>query len=193
MDRNHPWKLEFPPQLFAHGEKGVCVIRFQGDVDGVIRASEIVSSTGFKGLDAACAAAVAQQAILPETIGGKPVTRWATMPIFMNTKGDAHKDYRKSAHSVPWIEDTFRLEVGPNYYPDTSRGIHQEGDCTVRVLVSEGGSVSDVSISKSTGFAPLDAASITAVQHAVFIPALRDGAARGGYAEINLSWRLPTT
>jgi TonB family protein len=60
------------------------VIRFQGDADGVVRASEIVSSTGHKGLDAACTAAVAQQPILPETIEGKPVTRWATMPIFMN-------------------------------------------------------------------------------------------------------------
>jgi protein TonB len=69
--------------------------------------------------------------------------------------------------------------------------MHQEGDCVVKLYVTPDGALTDMAVSKSTGFATLDQACISAVQGARFKPAMRDDAAVGAWTKINISWRLP--
>jgi len=82
------------------------------------------------------------------------------------------------------------LEVGASDYPVTSRRMYQEGDCTIRVFVKEDGTASNMSVSKSTGFAPLDQAVCLAIQKAPFVPARSNGKTVGAFTDINIPWRL---
>ena len=190
MDRNHPWKLAFPHSLFAHGESGVCLIRVQADADGVIRASQVIASSGFANLDAACVGAVMLQRLIPATENGTPVPGWVAFPITMGIKTVPGKNYRQDASAVPQIQKTCQLKVGPEYYPASSREMHQEGDCVIHVFVTQDGKPTNITVTKSMGFASLDQACALAVQHAQFAPGEQSGAPIGAWADINMSWRL---
>ena len=69
--------------------------------------------------------------------------------------------------------------------------MHLEGDCSIRVLVKEDGTTSDIQISKPTGYATLDHACVSAIHEAPFEPLRKDGIAVRAWAEIHMSWRLP--
>ena len=64
---------------------------------------------------------------------------------------------------IPIIK-SYQLKVGPNDYPPESRTLHQEGDCTIRSLIDQGGTPTEVSVSKSTGFPTLDQGCVQAIQ-----------------------------
>jgi outer membrane biosynthesis protein TonB len=67
--------------------------------------------------------------------------------------------WRTSGHSWPAGEGRHEpIEDGgvrADHYPSESREKHQEGDCTIHVYVKEDGTVSDLRVTKSTGFAAL--------------------------------------
>jgi len=90
------------------------------------------------------------------------------------------------------VRKDYQLKIGPDHYPPESRELHQEGDCTIHGFVKEDGTASNISVSRSTGFAALDQACIFAIQQAPFVPAQANGAAVGAFFDINISWRLPT-
>jgi protein TonB len=91
------------------------------------------------------------------------------------------------------MPDDYRPEIGRAYYPKASLDMRQEGTCLVHFQVSEGGTPSDLSITKSTGFASLDQACISAIQDAQFIAAKRDGKYVAAWTDILISWRLPSS
>jgi TonB family protein len=86
--------------------------------------------------------------------------------------------------AVPLIEKNDQLRVGRADYPDASKAMHQQGDCTIRASVLEDGTVSRVSVRKSTDFATLDQACLVAVHQAPFIPPRRNGVASAAFADI---------
>jgi len=91
---------------------------------------------------------------------------------------------------VPIAQTDYELQVGPRFYPDTSKAMHQQGDCTVHVFVKEDGTTSNITVTKSTRFATLDQACVIAIQQALFVPAHEYGAAVAAWADINIMWRL---
>jgi TonB family protein len=58
-------------------------------------------------------------------------------------------------------------------------------------FTSKAGAPSGITVTKSTGFANLDQASILAIQQAHFIPAHKNGAAVAASADIDIIWRAP--
>lgn len=194
MDPDHPLKIGtqyYPIESKRRGESGWCLIRFQVDADGLIRAAQLTASTGFDRLDSACLAAVVNGQMMPATIDGKPVFYWPEMPIVWSQgKPPARPNF--NPFLVPKVRKDYQLKIGPDHYPAESREMHQEGDCTIHGFVKEDGAAGNISVSKSTGFAALDQACILAIQQAPFVPAQMNGAAVGAFFDINISWRLPT-
>jgi|ERR1700722_16434383 len=197
MDQNRPIKLgeNYPVESRRLHEAGICGVRVEVDIAGDVLATQLISSAGFERLDAACLANFANGHLLPAAINGTPVTRWASIPIAWNTTGAAHT-YRPQRFNdeqlpVPIVQTDYELHVGPRFYPDTSRAMHQQGDCTEHVFVNEDGTTSNITVTKSTRFATLDQACILAIQQAKFVPARKNGIAVAAWADINIIWRLP--
>jgi TonB family protein len=195
VDPKHPIRLgdNYPALSKKSGEEGLNVVRIEVAADGVVRATQLVSSSGFARLDEASLSAFAGARMIPATIDGEPVSTWANIPVAWNLAG--HSTYRPHRVSdaeiqVPIIAKSYRLKVGPNDYPSESRAAHQEGDCVIRAQIDKEGAVIDVRVDKSTGFATLDQACIQAIQRAPFIPAHQNGEAVEAVATINMGWRL---
>jgi TonB family protein len=165
----HPIKLgeNYPALSKKRGEEGLSVVRIEVDADGVVRATQLVFTSGFARLDEASLDAFTGARMIPATINGEPVNTWVNIPIAWNLAG--HSAYRPhrvndTEIQIPIILKSYRLKVGPNDYPPESRGSHQEGDCSIRAQIDKGGTVTEVSVSKSTGFATLDQACVQAIQ-----------------------------
>jgi TonB family protein len=196
VDPKHPIKIgeNYPALSRKRGEEGLSIVRIEVDADGAVRATQLVSSSGFVRLDEASLDAFSGAQMIPATIHGEPVNTWANIPIAWNSAG--HGNYRPHKVSdaeirIPIILKSYRLKVGPNDYPSESRAAHQEGDCTIDALIDKGGTVTEATVSKSAGSALLDQACVRAVQQAPFIAAHQDGEAIGASASISMSWRLP--
>ena len=195
MDSNHPLKMGaqyYPPESKRLGETGMCLVRVEIDADGVIRATQLLSATGFGRLDSACLTAVMNGRLTPATAEGKPVFFWLEIPIFWTLGEPPRRPHFGNIFLVPTIRSDYQLKIGPDNYPPESRQTHQEGDCAVHGYVRKDGTANNVSISQSAGFAALDQACIAAIQQARFLPAHANGAAIGAFVDINISWRLPT-
>jgi TonB family protein len=194
MDRDHPLKIGpqyYPVESKRLGENGWCLVRFQVDTDGFIRAAQLTSSTGFEHLDSACLTAVTDGHLLPATVDGKSVFDWPELPMAWFV-GRPPARPRFNLFLVPKVRRDYQLKIGPDHYPAESREMHEEGDCTIHGFVKEDGTLINISVSRSTGFAALDQACISAVQQAPFVPAQANGTAIGAFFDINISWRLPT-
>jgi TonB family protein len=194
MDKDHHLKIGaqfYPIESRRRRETGWCLVRFQVDADGLIRAAQLTSSTGFAHLDSACLTAVMNGQMMPATIDGKPVFYWPEMPISWSL-GRVPARPHFDPFLVPKVREDYQLKIGPDHYPPESRQMHQEGDCTVHSFVKEDGTASNTVISKSTGFAALDQACIAAIQQAPFLPAHANGSPVGAFVDINMSWRLLT-
>jgi TonB family protein len=197
MDPTRPIQLHenHPTESLRLRESGLCGIRIEVDTAGEILATQLISASGSERLDAACSASFANAHMLPAAINGTPVTRWASIPIAWNTPGTSHtyrpQPFNDEQLPVPTVQTDYELHVGPRFYPESSRAMRQQGDCTVHVFVTEVGTTSEITVTKSTRFATLDQACAFAIQQAPFVPAHRDGVAVAGWADINISWRLP--
>lgn len=188
LDPSHPLHIGeeyYPVESRRLGEEGTCVLRLQVDVDGYIRATQLLSSTGHQRLDAACLSSFTDARMIPATVGGKPAESW--FPFKVNWKLNG-----LGFNNTPRIRDDYHLKVGPDDYPPLSRKLHQEGDCIVHATVERDGPPSNVTVSKSTGYEPLDQACLDAVQQAQFIAARQQGGTLPGSADINITWRLPS-
>jgi TonB family protein len=188
VDPNHPLRIGeeyYPIESRKRQEEGICVVRLQVDADGYIRATQLLSSTGFDRLNAACLAAFADGRLLPATIDGRPVAAWTLERVVWKLTGNRFP-------LTPQIREDYRLKVGLDDYPAVSRKLHQEGDCVVHVDVAKDGSPTTVTLTKPTGYEPLDQACLSAVSQAQFIPARQGPTAIAASTDINISWRLPT-
>jgi TonB family protein len=187
QDPNHPLHLGqeyYPIESRRHQEGGTCVVRLLVDVNGYIRATQLLSSTGFERLNAACLSSFTDGRMIPATQEGKPITSWYNLRVNWRLNGNG-------ISTTPQIRDDDALKAGLDNYPPLSRKLHQEGDCVVRVTVASDGTPSTVNVTKSTGYAPLDQACLSAIQQAHFVPARQEGKTFAASTDINITWRLP--
>lgn len=82
-----------------------------------------------------------------------------------------------------------RRRIKPEY-PKGARQRGEEGNVTLELDVSADGTVDDVRVVASCGFAELEQAAIQAVKHARFTPARRGSAAVPATARLTLTFRL---
>lgn len=187
VDPSHPLRIGeqyYPPESRRLQEEGICMVRIEVDSDGHIRATQLLSSSGFDRLNAACVASFADGRLIPATVDGKPVSVWVAIPIVWKLAD-------KNFDSTPQIRADYQLKIGPDNYPPLSLKLHQEGDCVVHVTVGIDGTLSGLAVIKSTGYEPLDQACLSAVSQAPFVPARLSGTPFAASTEINISWRFP--
>jgi TonB family protein len=174
----------YPPESRRLQEEGICVVGFEVDPDGHIRATQLLSSSGFPRLNEACLAGFANGRLIPATVDGKPVAAWISIPVTWKLNG-------KTFTTTPQIRHDYQLKIGPDDYPPISLKLHQEGDCVVHLTVGVDGTPSNLAVTKSTGYEPLDQACLSAVAQAQFVPARLSGTPFAAPTEINISWRFP--
>ena len=75
-------------------------------------------------------------------------------------------------------------------YPRLSRLRGEQGDVIVEIVVNERGTVDEVTVVASSGYAELDAAAVKAAKAAKFNPAKADGAAVRSTARLTLNFQL---
>src|ERR1700730_1280877 len=126
--------------------------------------------------------------LIPATADGKPTFYWPEMPI-MWSFGPPPPRPTFDPFLVPKVRKDYQLKIGPDHYPVESREMHQEGDCTVHAYVKVDGTVTDLSVTKSTASPALDNACMLAIQQATFEPSQANGRAVGAFVDINISWR----
>ncbi len=68
------------------------------------------------------------------------------------------------------------IAARPPRYPMDSRRAHEEGTVVLSVLLSTDGRVTDINVTRSSGFARLDRAALDAVRDWRWSPLMRDGA-----------------
>jgi TonB family protein len=187
IDPSHPLRIGeeyYPAESRRLQEEGRCVVRIQVDPDGHIRATQLLSSSGFPRLNEACLAAPADGRLMPATLDGKPISAWVELPIIWRLTG-------KSFAATPQIRNDYQLKIGPDDYPPISLKLHQEGDCVVHVDVGSDGTLSRVALTKPTGYEPLDQACLNAVKQAPFVPARQGTTPIPASTDINITWRYP--
>ena len=187
LDPKHPLHIGeefYPLESRMSGEEGTCLLRLQVDSDGYIRATQLLSSTGFPRLNAACLSSAINGQLIPATARGKPVASWFVFRVNWRLTGATFEDR-------PRIRDDYQLKVGTDYYPQLSRKLHQEGDCIVHVTIDQDGPPSTVTITKSAGYDPLDQACIAAIKEAPFVAARQYDQLFPASTDISIAWRLP--
>jgi TonB family protein len=198
IDPSHPPKMGakyYPKESLRLHEEGRCIVRVQVDADGGVYAMQLLASTGYTRLDDACIAAWMNGHLFPATLGGKPVVRWAVLPMVwaLEKRAETMPGQRKDLASIPKVEEESQIKVGSAYYPEESRRRHEEGECVVHVFVEPEGALGEIAVTKSTGFAELDQACLSAVRDTQFVPAKENGVAVGAWVDIVMSWRLAGT
>jgi TonB family protein len=161
-------------------EQGSCSVKVAVGTDGVVREAKVIKSTGYATLDEGCVAAATARRFIPATVGGKSVVSRAVLPINWIIKGQIR----------PYVKENDKLHVGPAYYPEVSRQLHQEGDCLVSIMVDVDGKPGEATILQSTGFPALDQACLSAAREAEYLPGFVDGVRSKLDAHVFLSWRL---
>jgi TonB family protein len=203
-DKAHPFIIyadEYPQDSLYRREQGTCAVRVEVDVDGVIRAKQLVVSTGFDRLDAACLAAFSDPRLkdfhlIPATAGGKPVASWIVFAIGWSARTSNDPFFPKTKVNddrleVPFVLADFDLKVGSKSYPPEALSLHQEGDCTVRAVVRHPGAPDAVALVRSTGSSSLDEACVAVMSQAPFVPGKPKHGPATNVVDITISWRLP--
>ena len=160
------------------------------DTDGSIRAIQLLTSTGFGTLDAACLFLFPGQYMLPATADGKPIVAWVDIPNRWSLVKRNPDPKPPLPDSVPHIMDNFNLQVGPAFYPASSRELRQEGNCIVYLRVEDTGVVADPRILLSSKYPALDLACLEAAAHAQFTPGKVDGRPVSTSTHLAMYWRL---
>ena len=109
----------------------------------------------------------------------------AAMPM-----GEANGSLGGGGEKAFFIEPQFRERPQPPAYPRRARRLAQEGEALIRVKLDPRGNAAEVLVWKSSGFALLDNAAITAVRHWKFVPAERSGKPVIAWVEIPVRFAL---
>ncbi len=107
----------------------------------------------------------------------------------------ADKEVGKKTASASEAQQTSVVAARPKQqtpvpYPRLAQRRGQEGTVWLRVQVGLQGRVTDIEVSKSTGFPRLDQAALAAVRNWAFQPALRDGQPEVSYVKIPVRFQL---
>ena len=176
-------------------EIGRCQVLVWVTADGLIRAAQVVKSTGYTRLDAACLKATIGKKIEPGHLEGHAVDEWVVLPIIWEAKGNmaTRPPKRPDRPDLPIavLATNQQLQIRPPDYPSGALTHGEQGDCVVHVDVNFSGQVEQLNITESTGSAEVDKALADAIYLARFIPAQRDQKPARASADIALHWQLP--
>jgi TonB family protein len=193
MDVRHPLHVGsdyYPKQSLKNHEQGKCTLAFFINADGTVPAAQLLRSSGFPRLDAACFESVIGAPLIPATINGTRVAGWYDFNVVWVISGaqppPPQPPLQKS--SVPRVADDYELQVGDKFYPHAAGVQHPRGYCVVHTSVGSSGTALDASITHSTGSPILDKACLAAMTAARFTPELQDGRPVADSTDIAIYW-----
>ncbi|WP_168713159.1 energy transducer TonB [Parvibaculum lavamentivorans] len=96
----------------------------------------------------------------------------------------------RESDKVFLTEPRFRSPPRPPVYPRRARDLEQEGEALIRVRLDPSGNAAEVLVWKSSGFALLDKAALTAVRGWQFEPARRGGKPVVAWVQIPVRFAL---
>ena len=114
----------------------------------------------------------------------------ASVASAVTPMGEANGSLGRGGEKAFFIEPQFRERPQPPAYPRRARRLAQEGEALIRVKLDPRGNAAEVLVWKSSGFALLDNAAITAVRHWKFVPAERSGKPVIAWVEIPVRFAL---
>lgn len=171
-------------------ELGRCDILLWATADGYVRVSQVLKSTGYARLDAACLRAVSGKKMIPAHDKSGPIDGWAILPVTFEAMMANEPRAPDHLTPSPSLALDQPLHVKVSDYPRGALERHEHGDSWVHVVVSDSGGVLDVSITESSGSSDLDQGAIAAIGSARFNPAYRDHKPVKSSAEVMVSWVL---
>lgn len=176
-------------------EIGRCEVLLWVTAEGLVRAVQVVKSTGYTKLDAACLKAMIGKTIEPGRLDGRPINEWVTLPIIWEAKGMVATKPAKPPDRpdlpIAVLATNQQLPIRPPNNPSVAPARREQGDCVVHVEVDSSGHVERLRVIESTGSAELDKALVDAIYLARFIPAQRDQKPVRASTDIALRWQLP--
>jgi TonB family protein len=175
-----------PPQVV-----GRCDILLWITADGIIRAAQVIKSTGYARLDEACLHAAIGQKMEPARGTAGPVDSWAILPVTWSLGG-------KKPH-VPDRPDDVIGSLAPNQilrvrvadYPPGAKDRGEHGICWVHVKLSESGGIQEIKVTRSSGSTDLDNATLAAFRAARFSPGFSNHQPVSSETDVVADWILP--
>lgn len=172
------------------GEEGRCVVRVLVDRSGNLHDRQIVTSTGFERLDAACIAALTSGHMIPATENGVPIEKFAAIPIIWSL-GDKQTTRRPMFGGFQVLDTIVVTAKAKNEDGATPASkSHFASTCYVLMWSRSTGKIQAVQIAKSSGLPGLDDACLKAVINRELFPETRDGKAVDSWAIIPVEFRL---
>jgi TonB family protein len=123
LDPKHPPRIGtdyYPPQSLKNREQGTCYVAVLVDADGSVSAMQLLKSSGYSRLDAACFSSFIDTPMIAATVNGKRITSWSAFPISWTITRDPkhitlHPPIEEFA--VPRLPVDYELPVGSTFYP----------------------------------------------------------------------------
>jgi TonB family protein len=156
----------YPRESIKAHEQGQVLVSYDILPDGTVEDVQIQQSSGYPRLDAAAQSAVAGWHFEPRhTLGRNFELQHITFTLAANAPPSAKP--ADSCYPPPAIVNTARpIPIGPLLvqYPQDAIDAGEEGETTVTITVLPDGSVTNPSVSQSSGFSDLDQAAIDSVK-----------------------------
>lgn len=193
MDFKHPFKIGsdyYPQDSIKNREEGKCVVSGYVEVDGTILAAQIIKSTGYPRLDAACILALDVERAEPATVDGVARAGWSQFRLAWRLTPSTLSHGPALAEEFATPRFLSAPHVGGNYYPAEAIAKHQQGMCLVHAKVSVDGDPGPADLLKSTNSPSLDRACANAMVLARFSPEKHDGVAVDSAVVAAFFWRL---
>jgi TonB family protein len=188
-DPDRPLKIGqefYPAESVKLREEGTCVVRVTVDKSGDIHDPQVITSSGFARLDAACVVATSSGHFLPATRGGIPIDSMANVPILWKLPKPA------TLADCMAIPPSLPLEKVRADHPDLPKvakpGVPSR--VILRLFVSEKGTVDGAKVDESSGYARLDEASLKGVQGQKMQPAMAGGQGIASCVTMPIVWKL---
>jgi len=175
----------YPAVSRSLGEQGTVRLRICSDAAGRVTEATVAESSGFPLLDDAAVKYGTRIRFLAAVKDGVPVGQCLVQPVlFALPAGPAQgqpmrPDANTSVQSAAMPADRkaqvmFRPDIR-DVYPAASRSVGEQGTPKVRICIDEAGSITQVTVAESSGFALLDDAAVNYGARMKFRPGVANG------------------
>jgi TonB family protein len=179
-------KDESPTVTSAQSRHGsTCYVLMWVRRSGFIQAVQVVKSTGFERLDAACIKGVVHQTLIPASDGTSPIDAWEILPIEWRGPTGVAPKASTYGPAIAVIAPNQTLNV--DKVPASALAL-KDASCLVHVSVSASGSAEDLTVARSSGSDDLDRVCMDALRSLEFIPARNEGRNVAGIADVWIGW-----
>ncbi len=177
---------DYPLLSTSLGEEGNVVISLTVQADGTVSDVHVQHSSGFARLDDASVAIAAQRwRYNPATRNGTPIACRLLAEILWRLEFSPEE-----LEHTPIIVE----RAAPSDYPSGAIARHEVGLTVVAILITPGGSLSNVNMVRSSGYADLDSKSLEiAKSRWRFGPATMNGEPVKTVVFVAVIWSLPAT